>query len=235
MVHGSDFLAVERSLARRLVEFDRLPRPVESIAAFQQAFLCAVLASIVIHDDRIEIWATSDLATSATLTGQLELVTWDGRLITRQPLVAELQAGESRAVESFCLECFLKGKAEPHEVCAFVQLRNGPMVVENFTSLVPWKWVTLPQPRISSSLQWSDGRCELVVESDQPIPFFHAELQGFEGHFDGDWQVLRPGSRYVLPWVAHASLGAASPTLQQATAALKTFSLYDTYAHESEH
>ena len=202
---------------------------------FSKRFFAPVLASIVTHNDRIEVWATSDLAASATLTGNLELFTWDGRLITQQPVVAEIQAGESRAVVSFCLECFLKGRAEPHEVCAFVQLRNGPMLVENFTSLVPWKWVTLPQPRISSSLQWNDGRCELVVESDQPIPFFHAELQGFEGHFDGDWQVLRPGSRYVLPWVAHEFLGAASPTLEQANAALKAFSLYDTYAHESEH
>jgi beta-mannosidase len=204
----------------------------KALQHFSKRFFAPLLPSIVTHEKQIEVWATSDLASSINLTGHLELFTWDGRLIAKQPLTAELKAGESRAVASFSLEALLDGKVEPHEVCALARLSNGPIVAENFAALVPWKWVTLPQPRISASLQQHHDQCELVVEADQVIPFFHAELQGFEGHFDGDWQVLRPGSRYVLPWVPHEFLGARSPTLEQATAALKTFSLYDTYAHE---
>ena len=149
-------------------------------------------------------------------------------------MTANLKACESRAIATYCPKQLLEGKAEAHEVCALVRLSGGPLVADNFTALVPWKWATLPRPIIRTLLQQKGERCELVVESDQLVPFFHAELEGLEGHFDGDWQVLRPGSRYVLPWVPHEYLGAAPPTLEEAKLALKTFSLYDTYAHEQD-
>ena len=53
----------------------------------------------------------------------------------------------------------------------------------------------------------------------------------FEGHFEGDWQVMRPGSDYVMRWKAHGELGAKTPTLAQAKKGLRTMSLWDTYEH----
>ena len=140
--------------------------------------------------------------------------------------------GESRKLADWPIADLLGGQAEPHEVCALVHLRGDGCTGENFSALVPWKWVTLPHPKIESSLRQNEDRLELVVESPQVIPFFHAELEGREGHFQGDWRILRPGSRYVLPWVPHVHRGAAKPSLKEARGLLKSFSLWDTYEHE---
>ena len=63
------------------------------------------------------------------------------------------------------------------------------------------------------------------------VPFFHAELDGFEGHFAGDWQVLRPGRDYHFAWVPHQERGGRTPALAQARRRLRILSLWDTYAH----
>jgi hypothetical protein len=131
-------------------------------------------------------------------------------------------------IAEFAVEDLLRGRAEAHEVCLFVRLEGGDAVHENFATLVPWKWVTLPRPSVS--LQLKDG-IELVVKSNQVIPFFHAELCDLEGHFDGDWQVMRPGETYRLKWVPHMYRGAEMPTLEEARRRLKTLSLYDTFEH----
>jgi hypothetical protein len=68
---------------------------------------------------------------------------------------------------------------------------------------------------------------ELTVKSREVAPYFHAELKGLEGHFAGDWQVLKPGKTYKLSWVPHVDRGAKAPSLGEAKRRLKTLSLYD--------
>jgi hypothetical protein len=84
-------------------------------------------------------------------------------------------------------------------------------------------------------LHWqlrTDSRgIELAVRSKQVLPFLHAELEGLEGHFAGDWQILRPGT-HILRWVPHGHRGAAMPSPVEAHWRLKVWSLYDTFAHE---
>ncbi len=199
---------------------------------FAGRFYAPLLASLVVHGDRLEIWGTSDHRESLELKGELELFTWDGRRVAQRSVGGGLQAGESRRLAELPLTEVLNGHAESHEVCAFLRLAGGELTAENFATLVPWKWVTLPRPAIQTSLQQNGDQLELRVQSQQVIPFFHAELENLEGHFHGDWQVLRPGSQYVMPWVPHVHRGGAMPTLEDARSLLRMLSLWDTYEDE---
>jgi beta-mannosidase len=194
-------------------------------------FYAPLLASLVHEGGKLTAWATSDLPRPLALRGTLELMTWAGKRIARVPLRARLAAGESRAIASHDVARLLAGKAEPHQVIAFITLDGDGAHGENFATLVPWKWATLAKPRISTRLVAKRRGLALEVVSDVVAPFFHAEVAGTESHFAGDFAVLRPGRRYVLPLVAHADRGQAPISLAQAKRGLSTFSLYDTYAH----
>lgn len=192
-------------------------------------FYAPLLGSIVHEGGKVTAWATSDLSRSVELEGELEAFTWAGRRVARQAVGGKLKAGESKPLASFDVGSLLGGKVEPHEVCLFLRLWGNDVEHENFATLVPWKWVTLPEPTIKVALR--EGP-ELTVSSEQVVPFFHAELAGMEGHFAGDWQVMRPGSKYTMRWVPHQNQGPAKPPrVAEARKALKAFSLYDTYEH----
>jgi beta-mannosidase len=194
-------------------------------------FFAPLLVSVTQEKGVLTVWATSDLPRPLRLAGALELFAWSGKRVARLPLKARLAANESRAIASVPVTKLLKGRAEPHEVCGFVRLSGDGAKAENFVNLVPWKWATLPRPAITAKLSQSRKGISLTVASQQVAPFFHAELTGLEGHFAGDWQVLRPGQTYVMPWVPHRDRGAEMPTLSTARKLLDTFSLYDTFAH----
>jgi beta-mannosidase len=194
-------------------------------------FFAPLLVSAVQKDDRLVVHATSELAEPVALRGELDVLTWAGKTIARAPLRARLAAGESRPIADLGIASLLAGKAHPHEVCCFARLAGGDSRADNFASLVPWKWVTLAKPRLEKTLRARRETIELVVRPDVVTPFFHAELQGVEGHFRGDWQVLRPGRTYVLPFVPHVHRGAEVPSLSEAKRNLATLSLYDLYEH----
>jgi beta-mannosidase len=194
-------------------------------------FFAPLLASVLHEKDRIEVFATSDIDDSLDLRGELDVVTWSGKRIARAPLRARLKPQESRLVRSVSLASLLAGRAEPHEICCFVRLTGERARADNFATLVPWKWVTLPKPRPRAALRLRANGLELVVRTDVVTPFFHAEIEGAEGHFRGDWQVLRPGRTYVLPWAPAVHRGAQPLPLSEARRNLRTQSLYDLYDH----
>ena len=196
---------------------------------FAARFYAPLLASLTHEDGKVTAWATSDLPHPIELKGEIEAFTWSGKRIARQPIEGTLGRGGSRSLGVFAVNELLGGKAEPHEVCLFIRLRGKGVSHENFATLVPWKWVTLPAPKIEMTLRKRKSRLELVVKSEQVIPFFHAELSELEGHFRGDWQVLRPGSKYMLSWEPHGD--SKNPGATQANRLLRTLSLYNTYEH----
>jgi hypothetical protein len=112
-----------------------------------------------------------------------------------------------------------------------VRLSGGGRTAENFAPSVPWKWARLPKPRIDATLRAARHGLELVVRTDVVAPFFHAELTSKEGHFRGDWQVLRPGRRYRMPWVPHFDRGESATPLGHARSRLRTLTLYDLHEH----
>jgi beta-mannosidase len=194
-------------------------------------FFAPLLASIVTAEDHVEVWATSDLAEPLALRGELDAVTWSGRLVGRVRLRARLRAGESRRLAKVPLKRLLRGRVEPHEACCFVRLSGGGRTAENFGALVPWKWAHLSKPRIETTLRSNRRGLELVVRTNTVTPFFHAELAGREGHFVGDWRVLRPGRVYRMPWVPHVDRGENATPLGAARARLRTLSLCDLNEH----
>ncbi len=227
---------------------------------FAGRFYAPVLASLTVEDGKVSAWVTNDLPRPIDLVGELEVFTWGGKRIAQRRLKGMIHAGGSRSVGEFQVAELLKGKAEAHEVCLFIRLKGKGVSSENFATLVPWKWVTLPKPEIEVELRGydffsgsaegtrvlGDGKrvpsaqplksksstgVELVVSSGQATPLFHAELEGLEGHFRGDWRVLRPGSEYRLEWMPHGDRGARMPALAEAKKRLRTMSLYDTYEH----
>lgn len=193
-------------------------------------FFAPVLASFSVENDRVEVWVTSDLAKSVSLKGEIEAFTWEGKRVGRKAVVARVRAGQSRAVASFDVEEILGG-LQKRDVCLFVRLRGDGVEAENFTTLVPWKWVALARPKMEMELRETKGGIELVASSAQVAAFFHAELEGLEGHFEGDWAVMRPGEKYRMRWVAHTDRGAEMPSLAEARKRLRTLSLYETYTH----
>ncbi|MDX2053605.1 MAG: hypothetical protein SFV15_14490 [Polyangiaceae bacterium] len=193
-------------------------------------FFSPLLTSLVHEGDSLQVWVTSDLPNALSLAGELEVLTWSGQRITRIALKARVAPQASRKIATLSLAQLLGGKAEAHEVCCFVRLKGSGTVAENCAPLVPWKWVSLEKPRTQAKLRERAGRLELVVENTAIAPFFHAELKGTEGHFQGDWQVLPPGT-HVLPYVYHEERGQRRLTLEEAQKKLRTFSLYDLVEH----
>jgi hypothetical protein len=63
------------------------------------------------------------------------------------------------------------------------------------------------------------------------VPFFHATLNGWEGHFGGDWKVLKPGEKYVFTWIPHDSQGKKITSLREARKRLMLLSFYDLFEH----
>ena len=200
---------------------------------FAGRFYAPLLASLTHEDGKVTAWATNDLPRPLELKGDLEVFTWAGKRIARRPLTATVNSGGSQPIAGFSVTELLKGKAEPHEVCLFIRLKGKDISHENFATLVPWKWVTLPKPEIGTELKSCDNGVELVATSEQVIPFYHAEFAGEEGHFNGDWQVLRPGAKYSLAWRPHYDRGAKMLTLAEAKKKLRGMSLYDTFEHQA--
>jgi beta-mannosidase len=194
-------------------------------------FFAPLLLSIAIDETHVEVWLTSDLPEPLALRGSLDVVTWSGRLVHRVPLRARLRAGESRRVARVRIDACLGRRAERHEVCLFARVAGDGRVAENFATLVPWKWAHLPKPRIDASLGTRGDSLELAVRTNVVAPFFHAEVARGEGHFRGDWQILRPGRSYRLRWMPHFDRGARATSLTAARRDLRTLSLFDLYEH----
>ncbi|MBA2479711.1 MAG: glycoside hydrolase family 2 protein, partial [Planctomycetes bacterium] len=194
-------------------------------------FFAPLLASIVHDQGALTVWVTSDHSAPVTVAGTLEVVTWSGQRIASVPLRASLAAGASRAIATKDVDRLLAGKAQRHEVCCFVRLSGTSggrhVAADNFCTLVPWKWVTVPDPGIRTALRSGRRGLELHVSAKRVAPFVHAEITGTEGHFAGDWQVLQPGRAYVLPWVPHADRGQRELGLAEARRRLVVSSLAD--------
>jgi beta-mannosidase len=193
-------------------------------------FFAPLLVSIARDEGKARVWVTSDLARPLLLRGELDVLTWSGRRIARVKLSTRLARQESREIAAIPIDKLLRGKAEPHEVCCFVRLAGSGHRAENYATLVPWKWASLPKPRVASSLRARQGGFDLVVRSETVTPFFHAELVDTESHFRGDWQVLRPGA-HVLRLVPHDNRGAEELKIREAQRRLRTANLYDFYEH----
>jgi beta-mannosidase len=193
-------------------------------------FYAPLLASMTYEKNTLTVWATSDIAEALSLRGELEIYTWAGKRVARKALSAKLKPNESRIVTALGAEELL-GRYQPHEVCCFVRLADKDVSSENHCNLVPWKWVTLPRPKISTKLKATKRGLALSVRANAVTPFFHAEIADTEGHFQDDWRVLRPGVTYDMPWIAHAERGAKAPPLTQAKKRLETLSLYDLSEH----
>ena len=194
-------------------------------------FFSPLLLSITSQEGRLCVWATSDIPRPLQLEGALEVLTWKGRRIIRIPLRANLKAGESRCIAAWPVERILKWGLQPQDVICFAEMVGKNLTCENYTTLVPWKWVSLEKPRFNAHLQKGVAGLELVVKSQNVIPFFHAELNGCEGHFSGDWRTLRPGKTYTLPWIQHEDRGAKQPAPSEARKLFQTFAFYDLFNH----
>jgi hypothetical protein len=109
----------------------------------------------------------------------------------------------------------------PREVICFARLAGSGVEGENYTTLVPWKWIPLEPSKMKIGLRQGTRGLELQVQNKNVVPFFHAELKGWEGHFEGDWKVLRPGGRHVFPWVPHFEGASKKLSLSQARKRLK--------------
>jgi len=196
-----------------------------------QRFFAPLLASFEISGDQMTVWATSDLPHGLDLKGELESVAWDGRVLSRVNLQGRLKPGESRALLTLPISRLLKKGVQPREVACFVRLRSGKIRAENYTILVPWKWAPIPKPSLKISLRSIKGKWLLIAQSDCLTPFFHAWLKGWEGHFSGDSVILRPGRKYVFPWIPHDLKGSSHGSLSEARKRLQTLSLYDLFDH----
>jgi beta-mannosidase len=200
-----------------------------------QRFFAPLLASFEISRGKISLWATSDLSRALSLRGEVESLSWEGQVLARFPVQGRLKAGESRRLLTLPIPRFLKKGFRPRDAICFVRLQSGNIKAENQAILVPWKWVPLPRPKIKVALHSKRGGWELTAESDRVAPFFHAWFKGWEGHFSGDAQTLRPGRKHVFPWVPHYKKGKTLITLAEARKRLRILSFYDLFDHSRLH
>jgi beta-mannosidase len=196
---------------------------------FSRRFFAPVLASFERKDGELHVWVTSDVNEALPIDGTLSSYTWDGARVASVPVKGKLRSGESRALARVPIDRLVRGR-HPREICCFVELETPAGMAQNHGALVPLKWAALARPELSSSLrEGRGGRLELVVKSSTVTPFFHAELTGLEGHFEDDWQVLRPGRRYAFGWVPHVERGGVTPSLTEARRRLETLTLHDLF------
>ena len=189
-----------------------------------------LLVSLVVRDKTLEVWATSDLPRTVRLKGTLRVMDWSGKGKASRPLTVVLGAGVSRRIAAYPLETLTRG-CPAREVCAFVALEGSGLRAENYLNLVPWKWAKLAEPRFKARLRdGRDGR-QLVVKTGTVVPFLHADLKGQEGHFAGDWGVLRSGRTYRFPWIPHEASRKQPLSLAAARRRLRLFTLWDLFAH----
>jgi beta-mannosidase len=194
-----------------------------------QRLFAPLLVSLEKGDEAISVWATSDLHHPLALKGWLESVTWAGKTVSKIHLKAVLKPGESRRLLTVPFSRLLKKGMHPREVLCFARLENGEVKGENYDVLVPWKWTPLEKPKINIQLRSVDKELELHVQSRNIVPFFHAEFQGAEGHFSGDWKVLKPGEKNVFRWMPHLSIEDRKTSLAEARKRLKVISFYDLF------
>lgn len=196
---------------------------------FSRRFFAPVLASFERSGGELGVWVTSDVNDVLRIEGTVSSYTWDGARVASIPVKGKLGAGESRALGRVPIDRLVRGR-HPREICCFAELETPVGMAQNHAALVPLKWAALARPALSSSLrEGRGGRLELVVKSSTVTPFFHAELAGLEGHFEDDWQVLRPGRRYVFGWVPHVEHGGVTPSLTEARRRLETLTLHDLF------
>ncbi|HUO57418.1 MAG TPA: glycoside hydrolase family 2 protein [bacterium] len=194
-------------------------------------FYSPLLASLEVSEKTLSVWATSDSPKAVNLKGRLESFTWGGRKVKSLSVNGRLKAGESRKLLAVDFARLLEKGMHPREIIVFIRLEGPGIHAENHAILVPWKWAPVEKPRLQAALRNGQNGLELAVQTHTVVPFFHAELQGLEGHFAGDWRVLRPGAKYNFPWVAHTERGAFTPGLAEVRSKLKTLSLYDLVDH----
>jgi beta-mannosidase len=192
-----------------------------------QRFFAPLLVSLEKQGRTVSVWATNDLPRPLALKGWLESVTWAGKRVYRAPLKAALKPGESRRLLTLPFEWILKKGMHSREVLCFARLEDGEAGGENYAALVPWKWAPLERPQVKADLRQGREGLELHVQSRNIVPFFHARLDGWEGRFDGDWKVLKPGEKYVFRWTPHFQQGAGKTALAEAKRRLRITTFYD--------
>jgi beta-mannosidase len=197
---------------------------------FAERFYAQLLPSFLLANDGLELWVTSDVSRSLSVRGALVTYTWSGRRLSSVPVTSRLEPDQSRKIKTLPV-AKLVGQHHPRDVCCFVELTAQAGVFTNFTPLVPFKWAAIVQPHIRKQLRVdARGTLALDVRSQAVAPFFHAELEGLEGHFQGDWQVLKPKKKYTLRWVPHGDHGGQAPSLGEARRRLRVLSLFDMVA-----
>jgi beta-mannosidase len=190
----------------------------------------APLLATGVHDPAagtVTVWATSDVPRPLALRGRLTAMTWAGEVVGAVPLRAHLPPDASAPVATVELTDLLRGQAAPREVCLFVELAAGRWRARNHLTLVPWKHVALPRPKLRAGLVRAGDGLALNLRTDTVAAFVHAEIAGTESHFAGSFDVLRPDETYVWPLVEHRQRGQAPLTLTAARRNLRVFSLYD--------
>jgi beta-mannosidase len=194
-------------------------------------FYAPFLVSLERREKSLAVWATSDLPTALDLKGRLESVTWAGKLVSQIGIKGRLKPGESRLLAEVPFSRLLKEGKHPREVLCFARLGEGGVQADNFAPLVPWKWVPVVKPLIHNRLRLGNKGLELQVVSRNIVPFFHAEFRGWEGHFTGDWKVLKPGEENTFNWVPHFKEKGGARSLAEAKKRLRTLSFYDLFDH----
>lgn len=192
-----------------------------------QRFFSPLLVSLEKQGKVVSVWATNDLPRDLDLKGNLESVTWAGKTVFKMALGGLLKPGESRRLLTVSLAKLLKKGMHPREILCFARLEDGDVRSENYTALVPWKWAPVEKPQVKAELRQDKNGFELHVQSRNIVPFFHAELEGREGHFAGNWKVLKPGDLSIWRWVPHFQKESPKESITQAKRHLRVTSLYD--------
>ncbi len=190
-----------------------------------QRFFAPLLVSLEIKGETVSVWATNDLPRPLALGGSFESIAWDGKMVFKTSLKTALKPGESRRLLAVPFAKLLKKGMRPREVLCFARLDDGNVQGENYAVLAPWKWAPVEKPQVKTELRWGRGGLDLRAESRNIVPFFHAQLKGWEGHFDGDWKALKPGEKYVFRWISH--FRRAPGSLAEAKRRLRTTTFYD--------
>ncbi len=194
-----------------------------------QRFFSPLLISMEKQRESVSVWATSDLPKPLALRGSLESVAWGGKTVFKTSLQAALKPGESRRLLTVPFTRLLKKGMHPREVLCFARLEDGNMRGENYAILVPWKWAPVEKPRMKADLRQGRGGLELHIRSRNIVPFFHAEFQGWEGHFEGDWKVLKPAEHTALRWVPHFETASQAKSLAEGKKRLRITTFYDLF------
>ncbi|WP_028864126.1 beta-mannosidase [Psychromonas aquimarina] len=182
-------------------------------------FFAPLLAVFVKSETHLTLRVVNDAKTAAELDGELIWQSWNGDVLSREPLSGYAEADGNIELWSCPLE---KISGSESEGFFYVQLTNQKVCFDNTYFAAKPKQCDFSDPEISYEVIETSSGLEVLIRAEKPAFFVHLEYQGAGRFADSSFTLLPDAPRSI------AFIGEAG--LEQLKEGLRVYDLYHSYA-----